>query len=119
MYCWPNNFLVSKLWQRDTNYDQISAHCPKFSALVEFRSFSQQRGAFVLENNLRALNGVVFWAPLFIPSKLVFSDASSTGCVAFIQGSGLVFHTNWSLEESQKSSTWRELATIKAITRSI
>ena len=21
IYCWPNNFLVSKLWQRDTNYD--------------------------------------------------------------------------------------------------
>ena len=68
---------------------------------------------FWKKNNLRALNGVVFWAPPFIPSKLVLSDALSTGCAAFIQGSGLVFHTNWSLEESQKSSTWRELATIK------
>ena len=65
------------------------------------------------KNNLTVLNGVVFWAPPFIPSKFVFSDASSTGCAAFIQGSSLVFHRNWWLEESQKSSTWRELATIK------
>ena len=65
------------------------------------------------KNNLTVLNGVVFWAPPFIPSKFVFSDASSAGCAAFIQGSSLVFHRNWSLEESQKSSTWRELATIK------
>ena len=78
-----------------------------------FSAFKGKRSFCSGKNNLRALNGVVFWAPPFIPSKLVFSDASSTGCAAFIQGSGLVFHTNWSLEESQKSSTWRELATIK------
>ena len=55
----------------------------------------------------------MFWAPPFIPSKFVFSDDSSTGCAAIIQGSGLVFHRNWSLEESQKSSTRWELAKIE------
>lgn len=44
---------------------------------------------------------------------MLFSDASSTGCGAFIQGSSLVCHRNWSTEESQKSSTWRELFAIK------
>lgn len=64
-------------------------------------------------NNLRTLNGVLFWPPPFVPSKVLFSDAWSTGCGAFIQGSSLVCHRNWSLEESQKSSTWRELFAIK------
>lgn len=44
---------------------------------------------------------------------MLFSDASSTGCGAFIQGSSLVCHRNWSTEESQKSSTWRKLFAIK------
>ena len=58
-------------------------------------------------DNLRNLNGVPF-----VPSKIVFSDASSTGCAAYIQGSSLLFHRNWSAAESQKSSG-RELATVK------
>lgn len=49
----------------------------------------------------------------FIPSKVLFSDASSTGCGAFNQDSNLVCHRNWSVEESQKSSTWKELAGIQ------
>ena len=51
--------------------------------------------------------------PLFVPPKVLFFDASLTGCGAFVQGSSLVSHRNWSMEESQKSSTWRELAAIK------
>lgn len=65
------------------------------------------------KNNLRVLNNFGSWAPLYISSKLVFSYSSSTGCAAFIQGYDLVFHRKWSLEESQKSSTWREFASIK------
>ena len=64
-------------------------------------------------NNLRVLNGVLFWPVPFVPSKVFFSNVSSTGCGAFIQGSSLVCHRNWSAEESQKSSTWRELYAIK------
>ena len=41
-------------------------------------------------DNLRTLNGVLFWPAPFVPSKVLFSDASSTGCGAFIQGSSLV-----------------------------
>ena len=44
---------------------------------------------------------------------MVFSDASLSGCGAFVQGSNLLSRRNWSTEESQKSSTWRELAAIK------
>ena len=46
-------------------------------------------------------------------SKELFSDASSTGCEAFIKGSSFICHRNWSTEESLKSSTWRELVAIK------
>ena len=62
---------------------------------------------------MRALNGVLFWPTPFAPSKVLFSDASSRGCAGFIQGSTLLCHRNWSTEESQKSSTWRELVAIK------
>ena len=61
---------------------------------------------------MRALNGILFWPISFVPSKVLFTDASSTGCGGFIQGSALVCHKNWSPEESQKSSTWRELVAI-------
>ena len=64
-------------------------------------------------DNLRSLKGIPFWQKPFVPSKELFSDASSTGCGAFIKGSSLICHRNWSTEESLKSSTWRELVTIK------
>ena len=52
------------------------------------------------------------WPIPFVPSKVLFTDASSTGCGGFIRGSPLVCHKNWSPEESQKSSTWGELVAI-------
>ena len=64
-------------------------------------------------DNLRSLNGVSFWSSPFLPSKVVFSDASSTGCAAYIQSSSLLFHRNLSATELLISSTWRELATVK------
>ena len=64
-------------------------------------------------DNLKTLNGMLFCPPAFVPSKVLFSDASLTGCGAFVQGSSLVSHRNWSMVESQKSSTWRELVAIK------
>lgn len=64
-------------------------------------------------DNLKTLNGVLFWPTPFVPSKVLFSDTSISGCGAFVQGSSLVSHRNWSMEESQKSTTWRELAAIK------
>lgn len=64
-------------------------------------------------DNLRSLNGVSFWSSPFVPSKVVFSDAFSTGCAAYIQSSSLLFHRNLSATELLISSTWRELATVK------
>ena len=55
---------------------------------------------------------MLFWPIPFVPSKVLFTDASSTGPGGFIQGSSVVCHKNWSAEESQKSSTWRELVAI-------
>lgn len=52
-------------------------------------------------------------ASSFVPSVVIFSNASANGWAAFIQGTDLVFQRNWSLDESEKSSTWRELAAIK------
>lgn len=63
-------------------------------------------------DKLSSLNGILFWPIPFVPSKVLFTDASLTGCGGFIQGSSLVCHKNWSAEESQKSSTWRELVAI-------
>ena len=63
-------------------------------------------------DNLKSFNGKLFWPVSFVPSKVLFSDASSTGCAAFIQDSSLVCQRNWSVDESRKSSTWRELAGI-------
>ena len=64
-------------------------------------------------DSLKTLNDLLFWPSPFVPSKVLFSDASLTGFGAFVQGSSLVSHRNLSREESQKSSTWRELAAIK------
>ena len=62
---------------------------------------------------LKAMNSVLFWPVPFVPCVVIFSDSSANGCAAFVQGTDLVFQRNWSLDESEKSSTWRELAAIK------
>ena len=64
-------------------------------------------------DDFKALKDVLFWPVPCVPSVVVFSDASANGCAAFTQGTDLVFQRNWSSDESEKSSTWRELAAIK------
>ena len=49
-------------------------------------------------DNLKTLNGVLFWPTPFVPSKVFFSDASLSGCGAFVQGSSL--HLQLSLKLS-------------------
>ena len=63
-------------------------------------------------DNLKTLNGVLFcMATAFCSVQIFFfSDASLSGCGAFVQGSSLVSPRNWSTEESQ---VWREPAAIK------
>ena len=55
---------------------------------------------------------MLFWPIPFVPSEVLFTDASPTGPGGFIHGSALACHKNWSAGESQKSSTWRELVAI-------
>ena len=44
---------------------------------------------------------------------VVYSDASATGCGAYLDINGeQVCNKQWDLEERRRSSTWRELSTI-------
>ena len=50
-----------------------------------------------------------------LPAKISFSDASDSACGAFVQLQPeveLVSHQNWSIEETARSSTWRELKAV-------
>lgn len=75
-----------------------------------FLSIQARRNHPFWRDNLRHLNGVLFWLPPpLLPSKTVLSEASTTGCLAFIQASTAIFHRNW----TKKCSNWRGLATVK------
>ncbi|KAK2553060.1 hypothetical protein P5673_025787, partial [Acropora cervicornis] len=66
-------------------------------------------------HNVHALNGKVYWAVKSFPAKITFSDASDSACGAFVQlqpGVELVSHQNWSIAETTRSSTWRELKAV-------
>ena len=46
--------------------------------------------------------------------KVVYSDASNTGCAAFISiDSTPIFYKNWDAIEMKQSSTWRELLCVR------
>lgn len=50
--------------------------------------------------------------------KIVYSDASEVAYGGYTVGVGCeVAHENWTLEESEKSSTWRELAAVERMIR--
>ena len=66
-------------------------------------------------HNVHTLNGKVYWGAKSLPAKISFSDASDSACGAFIQLQPeveLVSHQNWSIEETARSSTWRELKAV-------
>lgn len=70
----------------------------------------------IWRDNLVFLNHAPFWPTKFVPSKVVFWDASLTaGCGTFVQDFDLVHQWNWSIEKSQKFATWRELVVFKFI----
>ena len=86
-------------------YGKSSAHM--------FLTSQARKELLFWRDNLRELNGVLFWPSPLFPSKIVFSDASASGVAAFIQGSTAIFLRNWSSIESQESSMWRALVTFK------
>ena len=64
--------------------------------------------------NLKRLNcRVVTGSPHRIFNYAVYSDASASGCCAYLDVNGeQVCNKQWDLEEGRKSSTWRELSPI-------
>lgn len=64
------------------------------------------------KNNVVPLNVKICWSPHSLLVKVTYSDASNLACAAFGENSNLVFHQNWSPEESAQSSTWRELRAV-------
>jgi hypothetical protein len=63
--------------------------------------------------NLHKVKAVSLEKPVPSFNRIAFSDASSTGCGAFIQGmANTILVQKWSYVESLKSSAWRELRAI-------
>lgn len=53
-------------------------------------------------------------------TRVVYSDASNTGCAAFVSLDDTpIFHRNWNELEMKQSSTWRELLCIRDALRSL
>ena len=76
------------------------------------RGLSSKARVSFLERQIEIIKWILFWLIPFVLSKVLFTDSSLTGCGGFIQNSTYVCHKNWSAEESQKSSTCRELVAI-------
>ena len=74
-------------------------------------------------SNVASLNGIPIWSERNKSSKIIYSDASASACVNFIEFEGKVFHQNWSDFKKSQSSTFRELLTVslsmKAFTESL
>ena len=106
----PSCGTVTQIMTRYLHFIVNSRHSWNSSVFVQDQGKNK---LLFSRDDLKALNGVLFWPVPFVPPVVVFSDASANGCAAFIQGTDLIFQRNWSLDESKKSSTWRELAAIK------
>ena len=63
--------------------------------------------------NLCKCNGIPIWPAEVRPTRIVYSDASSVDCGGIIAIDGKVFQQNWSVLESSKSSTFRELKAVQ------
>ena len=68
----------------------------------------------LIMSNLKQLNcRVVSDSPYRMSNYVVYSDASATGCGAYLDINGeQVCNKQWDLEERRRSSTWRELSAI-------
>ena len=62
--------------------------------------------------NFIYINGVPLWPIKRKPSRIVYSDASSSACGSFITLDGKVFHQNWSDFERSQSSMFCELLAV-------
>lgn len=62
--------------------------------------------------NILHLNGVPLWPIKSKPSRIIYSDASGTGCGSIIDLDGKVCQQNWSEFEQSQSSTYREVKAV-------
>ena len=106
----PSCGTVSQIMTRYLHFIVNSRHSWNSSLFVHDQGKNE---LLFSRHDLKALNGVLFWPVPCVLSVVVSSDASANGCTAFIHGTDLVFQRNWSLDESEKSFTWKELAAIK------
>ena len=64
---------------------------------------------------IREFNGQNLWPKPFAV-RVVFSDASDTGFGGYsVEHGGLFANGQWSVEEAQQSSTWRELRAVRLV----
>jgi len=67
---------------------------------------------------IREFNGQNLW-PKPSAVRVVFSDASNTGFGGYTaEHRGLIANGQWSKEEAQQSSTWRELRALRLVLES-
>ena len=67
---------------------------------------------------IREFNGQNLW-PKPSAVRVVFSDASDTGFGGYtVEHGGLIANGQWSREEAQQSSTWRELRAVRLVLES-
>jgi hypothetical protein len=70
-------------------------------------------------DNIRTLNGSKV-GPKPEASKIVYSDASSTGYGGYVVGiSDHIAHGQWNQDEAKRSSTWRELKAVEMVMASV
>ncbi len=86
-------------------------NCSSWHDKVQLDSATKLEFNFWL-NNISKLNSKQLWPDNLIPSRIVYSDASAHACGAILNVDEKVFYSNWTEEERNGSSTWRELKTV-------
>jgi len=107
---------VTQIMTRFLSIDILAAHSWDFYIPLSEDSIEQIR---FWQNNLGAINSRSI-TESYKCSKIVFSDASSTGYAGYeVHAANDVSHGMWSAEEAAKSSTWRELTAVYRVLLSI
>jgi len=97
--------------------------CSLYTVLNNRRSWCAQLPLAIEAKNelnfwlakIRELNGQDLW-PKPSTVRVVFSDASDTGFGGYtVEHGGLIANGQWSREEAQQSSTWRELRDVRLV----
>ena len=98
---------VTRLMSRNNLYSLINSA----STWFDFVKLSKEVVIELVfwQENICKCNGIPIWPAEVRPTRIVYSDASSVGYGGVIAIEGKVFQQNWSVLESSRSSTFREL----------